>query len=90
MRNWTEIPKGLPKYELPGRVFIYVEGWCQHTGMDTKWGRRYYGIASTEYYTPYGIDKESMERILHEADIPRIDCINNIYWAPLKFPKLDF
>ncbi len=78
---WQKISSMGEDETLPGRVFIRVEGWQEHSGG--LWKRIHYDIV----YTSNGnwkISETELKRIMYNGDMEGID---EIYWHKCMFPS---
>lgn len=86
MNPWQPIST-LPEFDKqPGRQFILVEGFKQHSGA--LWARKWADVAfirrSDQPDSILGYRREDMDRIRRDGDM---DCIERVtHWAPAKFP----
>lgn len=77
---WQPISKMKEEETLPGRVFVRVEGWKEHSGC--TWVRTHYDLV----YTSNGhwkIPEHEIKRIMKNGDM---DGIDEIYWHICHFP----
>ena|ERR1700687_3546877 len=88
--RWQPISERPDFMEQPGRQFIRVEGWSNHTGGNITWHRTWSGIA---WIRPqghpeemHGYRREDIRRIMKEGDMDGIDEVT--HWMPVRFPTV--
>lgn len=79
-REWQKIETLPPPGERPGRVFVVIEGWQDHSGL--SWYRRHAGMAHT--YNQ-GITPESM-RLLEKEGGMDLGTGYATHWMPYDLP----
>lgn len=62
----------------PGRIFVRVEGWKEHSGA--VWKREHADLVWTRPDEPFFIDPEGLKRILKDGGMDGIDRITG--WCP--------
>lgn len=70
--------------ERPGRCFIRVEGWAEHSGV--MWHRVWCDLVHTSSETHWGFRRSDMDRIKRDGDMVGIDRIT--HWMPAAFPAV--
>ena len=71
-----------PTMERPGRCFIRVEGFKEHSGV--TWHRVWCDLVHTNSETGWGFRQSDMNRIFRDGDMDVITKIT--HWMPAKFP----
>lgn len=87
--TWRPMSEQPPDMERPGRQFIRIEGWAEHSGV--MWHRTYCGIArSINHDHPksmHGFYREDIERLMKEGDMIGFDEVT--HWMPVVFPTVE-
>lgn len=83
--NWKPTSELPPWDQRPGRHFIRVEGWKQHSG--SCWHRLHFDVAWIRRDdlpdSVLGYRREDMDRIMRDGDMDGIDAVT--HWAPADF-----
>lgn len=69
----------------PGRCFIRVEGWKEHSGV--TWARVWCDLVHTNNETHWGFRAADIDRMCRDGDMDGIERIT--HWAPGTFPAAD-
>lgn len=78
--DWKPYDQDLPFDKRPGRQFVHIDGFCEHSGV--KWRRRIIGIAYLNNGGPQGYRREDIERLMREGDMEEGRVT---FWAPAIF-----
>lgn len=68
----------------PGRCFIRVEGYQEHSGV--CWKRDHCDLVHTSSETGWGFRQADMDRIMRDGDMVVIERVS--HWMPAKFPEI--
>lgn len=83
--NWLTSAELPPFDERPGRHFVRVEGWKEHSG--TLWPRVWFDVAFIRREDqPDGVRgyrRSDMDRIMRDGDMDVIEAVT--HWAPASF-----
>lgn len=80
-RQFSECPEVMKR---PGRCFVRVEGWKEHSG--SLWHRSHCGLAGTSSETVWGFRQKDIDRLMEDGDMDGIDEFT--HWMPAVFPRV--
>jgi hypothetical protein len=79
-RQWQKIETLPPPGERPGRVFVVIEGFKDHSGL--SWYRQHAGLA---YTYNHGITPETLRKLEKEGDM-EVGTAVVTHWMPYDLP----
>jgi hypothetical protein len=82
--EWQPVETLPDTMNRPGRCFIRVEGYQEHSGV--CWARVWCDLVHTNSETGWGFRRADMDRIMRDGDMIVLERIT--HWMPAAFPQV--